>query len=45
MIPEEGLDEEELRLDPGFADRFERGDRPACQLYLVSPPTSSGETK
>jgi thiamine-phosphate pyrophosphorylase len=26
-------------LDPGFADRFERdGRRPACQLYLISPP-------
>ena len=26
-------------LDPGFADRFERdARRPACQLYLISPP-------
>ena len=25
-------------LDPGFGDRFERQFRPACQLYLVSPP-------
>ena len=26
-------------LDPGFADRFERDERrPACQLYLISPP-------
>ena len=25
-------------LDPGFADRFERVARPACQLYLISPP-------
>lgn len=32
-------DADELRLDPGFADRFERDDsRPACQLYLISPP-------
>lgn len=27
----------ELRLDPGFAARFDRGDRGGCQLYLVSP--------
>ena len=32
--------DDELRLDPGFADRFERDERrPACQLYLISPPT------
>jgi thiamine-phosphate pyrophosphorylase len=32
--------DDELRLDPGFADRFERdGRRPACQLYLISPPS------
>lgn len=31
--------QEELALDPGFADRFERDQRrPACQLYLISPP-------
>lgn len=29
---------EELALDPGFADRFEKDRRPACQLYLISPP-------
>jgi thiamine-phosphate pyrophosphorylase len=29
-----------LELDPGFAARFERdSSRPACQLYLISPPT------
>jgi thiamine-phosphate pyrophosphorylase len=29
-----------LRLDPGFAERFERDEgRPDCQLYLISPPT------
>lgn len=29
---------DELALDPGFADRFERdARRPACQLYLISP--------
>ena len=33
------IDEDELKLDPGFAERFERDDsRPACQLYLISPP-------
>lgn len=31
--------EEELALDPQFADRFERGRRPECQLYLISPPS------
>ncbi|MGC4251253.1 MAG: thiamine phosphate synthase [Sphingobium sp.] len=30
--------EEELALDPKFADQFERGFRPPCQLYLISPP-------
>jgi thiamine-phosphate pyrophosphorylase len=30
--------EEELALDPTFADQFDRGFRPACQLYLISPP-------
>jgi thiamine-phosphate pyrophosphorylase len=29
-----------LELDPGFSARFERDERrPACQLYLISPPT------
>jgi len=31
-------DEDENALDPEFADRFERGFRPTCQLYLISPP-------
>ena len=32
------MDEDDaLALDPGFADRFDRGDRPPCQLYLISP--------
>src|SRR5688572_28132953 len=30
-------DEEDVALDPGFAERFERADRGPCQLYLVSP--------
>ena len=29
--------EEEVELDPGFAQRFERPKRPPCRLYLVSP--------
>lgn len=28
----------EPSLDPHFADRFERGEKPPCQLYLISPP-------
>ena len=27
-----------IPLDPGFGDRFERQQRPPCQLYIVSPP-------
>jgi thiamine-phosphate pyrophosphorylase len=35
----ESGDSEELKLDPGFADRFDSDDRrPTCQLYLISPP-------
>ena len=36
----EGQDipDDEVDLDPGFSDRFERQFRPACQLYLISPP-------
>lgn len=34
----EDIPDDELDLDPGFADRFERQFRPACQLYLISPP-------
>ena len=30
-------EEEDVTLDPGFAHRFQRGDRGPCQLYLVSP--------
>jgi thiamine-phosphate pyrophosphorylase len=32
------IDDEALKLDPAFADRFEPQFRPACQLYLISPP-------
>ena len=43
MIGDESLDEDELRLDPGFAARFERGARPPCQLYLISPLEVGGD--
>jgi thiamine-phosphate pyrophosphorylase len=32
------IPDDELDLDPGFADRFEAQARPPCQLYLISPP-------
>jgi len=36
-------DEDDLTLDPGFADRFERDPkRPPCELYLISPPKIDG---
>lgn len=31
-------DDDLIPLDPGFGERFERQFRPACQLYVVSPP-------
>ena len=35
-------EEDDLRLDPAFADRFQRDDaRPPCKLYLISPPRIS----
>jgi thiamine-phosphate pyrophosphorylase len=33
----EDIPDDELDLDPGFADRFDRQDKP-CNLYLISPP-------
>ncbi len=30
-------DGDDLKLDPNFASRFGPGDRPSCQLYLISP--------
>ena len=33
----EDIPDDELDLDPGFSDRFERQPRPPCQLYLISP--------
>jgi thiamine-phosphate pyrophosphorylase len=35
----EDIPDDELDLDPGFADRFEQQARPPCQLYLISPPS------
>ena len=38
------MDEDDaLKLDPGFADRFEPGDRTPCQLYLISPLEVGGD--
>jgi thiamine-phosphate pyrophosphorylase len=34
----EDIPNDEVDIDPGFADQFERQFRPACQLYLISPP-------
>ena len=36
-------DEDELRLDPNFAARFERQGRGDCQLYLISPLDVGGD--
>lgn len=36
-------DEDDLRLDPGFASRFEAGARGPCQLYLISPLDMGGD--
>lgn len=36
--PDPDFDADALRLDPGFATRFEQEARPPCQLYLISPP-------
>jgi thiamine-phosphate pyrophosphorylase len=35
-------DDDELRLDPNFAARFERQGRGDCQLYLISPGDVGG---
>jgi thiamine-phosphate pyrophosphorylase len=32
------FENDDVQLDPGFAARFEQQFRPACQLYLISPP-------
>ena len=40
MIDESG---DGVPLDPAFGTRFERDERPPCQLYLVSPDTIGPE--
>ncbi len=35
--------DDELALDPGFAARFDAQQRPACQLYLISPLDVGGD--
>ncbi|WP_380875064.1 thiamine-phosphate synthase [Sphingomonas sp. DBB INV C78] len=37
--PEDDFDEDDLKLDPHFAERFEHEDKAGCQLYLISPPS------
>jgi thiamine-phosphate pyrophosphorylase len=37
------VDDDPLALDPAFADRFDGGRRPACQLYLISPLDVGGD--
>ena len=36
-------EDDEVELDPGFSDRFDRGDRGPCQLYLISPLEVGGD--
>jgi thiamine-phosphate pyrophosphorylase len=36
-------EDDDLRLDPDFASRFETGKRGPCQLYLISPPDVDGD--
>ena len=37
------IEDDEVGLDPGFAERFEHGKREPCQLYLVSPLDVGGD--
>jgi thiamine-phosphate pyrophosphorylase len=37
-FPGDDIPDDEVDLDPAFAERFERQPRPPCQLYLISPP-------
>jgi thiamine-phosphate pyrophosphorylase len=36
-------EDDDLRLDPNFASRFEPAERPPCQLYLISPLDVGGD--
>ena len=43
-LPDE--DDDDVALDPGFADRFEQHDRRLpCQLYLISPPAVDAKVR
>ena len=37
------MEDDENRLDPGFAALFDRAERPPCQLYLISPFDVGGD--
>lgn len=37
-LPGQDIPDDQIQLDPGFADRFEQQRRPPRQLYLISPP-------
>jgi thiamine-phosphate pyrophosphorylase len=39
---DENADDDGVGLDPNFSARFDRGARPNCQLYLVSPLDVTG---
>jgi thiamine-phosphate pyrophosphorylase len=44
VLPETGAEESDgLGLDPGFADRFQSGERSPCRLYLVSPASLAAD--
>ena len=36
-------EDNEVELDPGFSERFDRGGRGLCQLYLISPLDVGGD--
>ena len=36
-------EEDDIELDPGFAERFEAAERGPCQLYLISPFDVGGD--
>jgi thiamine-phosphate pyrophosphorylase len=42
-FPGDDIPSDEVDLDPGFADRFERQGGAPCQLYLISPPSITGD--
>jgi thiamine-phosphate pyrophosphorylase len=42
-FPGEDIPSDEVDLDPGFADRFERQGNAPCQLYLISPQSITAD--